>query len=58
MVLQNTSVEWQVRESVQAKMRLLIKRLLRKYKYPPEGQYEAVARVLEQAEALADSWSS
>jgi type I restriction enzyme R subunit len=54
---QNTSVDWQVRESVRAKMRLLIKRLLRKYKYPPDGQDEAIARVVEQAEALADVWS-
>lgn len=54
---QNTSVDWQVRESVRAKMRLLIKRLLRKYKYPPEGQDEAVSRVIEQAEALANEWS-
>ncbi|MCC5845916.1 MAG: type I restriction endonuclease subunit R [Verrucomicrobia bacterium] len=53
----NTSVDWQVRESVRAKMRLLIKRLLRKYKYPPDGQDEAIARVVEQAEALADSWA-
>lgn len=53
----STSVDWQVRESVRAKMRLLIKRLLRKYKYPPEGQDEAVKRVIEQAEVLADSWS-
>lgn len=55
---QNTSVDWQVRESVRAKMRLLIKRLLRKYKYPPDGQDQAVARVIEQAESLADSWSA
>jgi type I restriction enzyme R subunit len=54
----STSVDWQVRESVRAKMRLLIKRLLRKYKYPPEGQEEAVGRVIEQAEALANAWSS
>jgi type I restriction enzyme R subunit len=54
---QSTSVDWQVRDSVRAKMRLLIKRLLRKYRYPPEGQDEAVSRVLEQAEALADEWS-
>lgn len=53
----STSVDWQVRDSVRAKMRLLIKRLLRKYKYPPEGQEDAVARVIEQAEALADSWT-
>ncbi len=55
---QSTSVDWQVRDSVRAQMRLLIKRLLRKYKYPPEGQEEAVALVLQQAEALADAWSA
>lgn len=53
----STTVDWQVRENVRAQMRILIKRLLRKYKYPPEGQDEAVVRVLEQAEALADEWS-
>jgi type I restriction enzyme R subunit len=53
----STTVDWQVRESVRAKMRLLIKRLLRKYKYPPEGQEEAVRRVIEQAEALCTDWS-
>ena len=53
----STSVDWQVRESVRAKMRLLIKRLLRKYRYPPEGQEDAVNRVIEQAEAFADTWS-
>ena len=55
---QSTSVDWQVRDSVRAQMRLLIKRLLRKYKYPPEGQEEAVALVLLQAEALADAWTA
>ena len=55
---ESTTVDWQVRDSVRAKMRLLIKRLLRKYKYPPEGQEEAVSMVLKQAEALADLWSS
>ncbi len=55
---QSTSVDWQVRDSVRAQMRILIKRLLRKYKYPPEGQDEAVAIVLKQAEVLADAWSA
>jgi len=54
----STTVDWQVRESVRAKMRLLIKRLLRKYKYPPEGQEAAVVMVLKQAEELADNWTS
>ncbi len=53
----STTVDWQFRDSVRAKMRLLIKRLLRKYKYPPEGQEEAVQRVIEQAEALCEEWS-
>jgi type I restriction enzyme R subunit len=52
----STTVDWQVRESVRASMRLLIRRLLRKYKYPPEGQEEAVGMVLKQAEALAEAW--
>jgi type I restriction enzyme R subunit len=54
----STTVDWQVRESVRASMRLMIKRLLRKYKYPPEGQEEATALVLKQAEALAEGWST
>ncbi|MDR1146093.1 MAG: DUF3387 domain-containing protein [Verrucomicrobiales bacterium] len=54
----STTVDWQVRENVRAKMRLLVKQLLRKYKYPPEGQKAAVALVLQQAEALADDWSA
>ena len=41
-----------------AKMRILIRQLLRKYKYPPEGCEEAIALVLKQAEALADDWST
>jgi len=54
----STTVDWQVRESVRAKMRLLIKRLLRKYKYPPEGQEAAVETVIEQAERLSEQWSA
>jgi type I restriction enzyme R subunit len=53
----STSVDWQIRDSVRASMRLMIKRLLRKYKYPPEGQEAATVLVLKQAEALADEWS-
>jgi type I restriction enzyme R subunit len=53
----STTVDWQVRDSVRARMRLLIRRLLRKHKYPPEGQDDAVTMVLKQAEALADIWS-
>ena len=54
---QSTSVDWQVRKSVRAQMRLLIRRLLRKYKYPPEGQESAVDTVIKQAERLSEQWS-
>jgi len=53
---QNTSVDWAVRDSVRAKLRLMVKRILRKYKYPPSGQEEAVTLVLEQAETLSAEW--
>lgn len=52
----NISVDWSQRESVRAKLRLMVKRILRKYKYPPEGQEEAVQTVLQQAEALGEAW--
>ncbi|KQX88795.1 type I restriction endonuclease subunit R [Variovorax sp. Root473] len=50
---QNLTVDWEKRESVRAKLRLLVKRILRKYKYPPDQQDAAVELVLRQAEALA-----
>ena len=54
----STTVDWQFRESVRAKMRILIRQLLKKYKYPPEGYDEAIGLVLKQAEALADDWTT
>jgi type I restriction enzyme, R subunit len=52
----NISVDWSVRDSVRAKLRLMVKRILRKYKYPPDKQEEAVELVLKQAELLSASW--
>jgi type I restriction enzyme, R subunit len=54
---QNVSVDWAVRDSVRAKLRLMVKRILRKYKYPPLKQDAAVQLVLEQAEALCAEWA-
>lgn len=54
---QNISVDWAVRESVRASLRLMVKRILRKYKYPPTKQEEAVQLVLEQAENLSAEWT-
>jgi type I restriction enzyme R subunit len=53
----NISVDWAVRESVRASLRLMVKRILRKYKYPPDQQEEAVATVLQQAERLSAEWA-
>ena len=53
----NLTVDWSARESVQAKLRLMVKRILRKYKYPPDQQEAAVELVLQQAHALGDAWS-
>ena len=54
---QNLSVDWSSRESVRAKLRLMVKRILRKYKYPPDLEEDAVRLVLQQAEALSEAWS-
>ena len=61
-VRNNTSIDWQYKQSVQAKLRVLVKRILRKYKYPPDdpstGEYTvSVNRVLDQATQLADYWT-
>ncbi|WP_133609643.1 type I restriction endonuclease subunit R [Aquabacterium commune] len=53
---QNISVDWAQRESVRAKLRLMVKRILRKYKYPPDMADAAVELVLEQAETIGDEW--
>lgn len=54
---ENVSVDWAHRESARARMRVLVKRILRKYGYPPDLQDEAVQTVLQQAEALSSEWS-
>jgi len=53
---QNLTVDWSQRESVRAKLRLMVKRILRKYKYPPDLQEAAVELVLEQAQAFGEAW--
>jgi type I restriction enzyme R subunit len=53
----STSVDWQVRESVRAKLRNLVRRTLRKWKYPPDKQDDAVDLVLKQAEVLCAGWA-
>ena len=51
-VRQNVTIDWTVRESARAKLRVMVKRLLRKYGYPPDKQEKATRTVLKQAELL------
>jgi type I restriction enzyme R subunit len=53
----NVTVDWAQRESVRAALRLMVKRVLRKYKYPPDQADDAVELVLQQVETLGESWS-
>jgi type I restriction enzyme R subunit len=53
---ENVSVDWAHRDSARARMRVLVKRILRKYGYPPDLQDAAVQTVLQQAEALSSTW--
>ena len=54
----NASVDWQHREAARARMRVLVKRVLRKYGYPPDLQDAAVQTVLQQAEGLVTQWAA
>lgn len=51
----NRTIDWQKRDSARAKMGMLIKRLLKKHKYPPEGMDDAVQTVMTQCELWADN---
>jgi type I restriction enzyme R subunit len=56
-VRKNASIDWTQRESVQAKLRVIVKRILKKYGYPPDKQEKATRTVLEQAEVLSENWA-
>jgi type I restriction enzyme R subunit len=54
----STTVDWQVRDSVRAKLRILVRRTLQRYKYPPDKAADAIELVLKQAEALSNAWTN
>ena len=54
---ESVTVDWSHREPARARMRVLVRRILRKYGYPPDLQDSAVQTVLQQAEALSELWS-
>jgi type I restriction enzyme R subunit len=53
----NVTIDWAVRETVRAQLRVLVKRILRKYGYLPDKQEKATQTVLEQAEVLSQEWA-
>jgi type I restriction enzyme R subunit len=53
----NVTIDWTLRESARARIRVLVKRILNKHGYPPDLQAEATKLVLEQAAVLCDSWA-
>ncbi len=57
-VRKNDTIDWAVKESARAKMRTIVRRLLRKYGYPPDKQEKATQTVIEQAELLCRDWAA
>jgi type I restriction enzyme R subunit len=57
IVHENVSIDWTVKENVRAKLRVMVRRILRKYGYPPDMQEKATQTVLEQAEMIARDWA-
>lgn len=57
-VRKNVTIDWTLWESVRAHLRVLVKRVLRKYGYPPDKQEAATRTVLQQSETLSEYWVS
>lgn len=57
-VRKNATIDWTMKESVRAKLMVMVRRTLKKYGYPPDKQEKAVKTVLQQAENLADYWTA
>jgi len=57
-VRKNVTIDWTLRQNVRAQLRVLVKRILRKYGYPPDKQEKATQTVLEQAALLSETWAA
>jgi len=57
-VHENATIDWTMKENVRAKLRVMVRRILRRYGYPPDKQEKATQTVLEQAEVIAKDWAS
>ena len=56
-VRKSVTIDWTLRESAQVQIRVLVRRILRKYGYPPDKQEKATQTVLQQAELLCADWA-
>jgi len=54
----NAKIDWTEKEGVRAKMRVMVKRILRKYGYPPDKEEQATQTVLAQAQVIAKDWAA
>jgi len=57
-VRKNATIDWTIKESVRARLMVIVRRILNKYGYPPDKQEQAVDLVMKQAENLADIWTA
>jgi type I restriction enzyme R subunit len=55
LLRKNRTIDWQMKEQARARMRVMVKRLLKKHKYPPEGQVNALQLVIRQAELMSEN---
>jgi type I restriction enzyme R subunit len=53
-VKENSSIDWTIKESVKAKLKVIVKRILRQYGYPPDRELLATETILKQAELIAE----
>jgi type I restriction enzyme R subunit len=57
MIRSNVTIDWTIRENVQAKLRVMVKKLLKRHGYPPDMQEHATQIVLDQAKLLCKDWA-
>ena len=57
-VRKSARIDWTIKESVRAEIRVMVKRILGKYGYPPDKQEQAVKTILEQTEAVCKEWAA
>ena len=56
--IEKVKIDWTLKESIQAELRLRVKKILKKYGYPPSGQEHATELVLTQAKKIAEDWAN